>query len=145
MAGLTCFAGNSSKSAIWSCIEINMAILCACLPIIRIPLQHLFPRLFHHHSTDHNYGSNATASTYVNGPPPPSGGWSKIASRGGKGANGLVAGIVDPGLEMGHVGIIAGATATTDDGSESERHILGEEGDEGKILRTTDFHVDYGK
>ena len=35
-----------SGSVLWSAAELNTAIICACLPMLRPPLQALFPRLF---------------------------------------------------------------------------------------------------
>ncbi|KAJ4416328.1 hypothetical protein N0V85_002337 [Neurospora sp. IMI 360204] len=33
-------------SSIWTIIEQNMAIICACLPVCRLPLSYLFPKYF---------------------------------------------------------------------------------------------------
>ncbi len=33
-------------ATMWTIIEPNIAILCACLPMCRMPLQRLFPRIF---------------------------------------------------------------------------------------------------
>lgn len=33
-------------STIWTTIEASTAIICACLPMLKAPLAHLFPRLF---------------------------------------------------------------------------------------------------
>ena len=34
------------KSTIWTTIEASTAIVCACLPMVRTPIQKLFPRIF---------------------------------------------------------------------------------------------------
>lgn len=34
------------QSSLWSAAEMNTAIICACIPVLKAPLQALFPRLF---------------------------------------------------------------------------------------------------
>lgn len=40
------FLGNTISVSVWSGVEINTGIICACLPMIRQPLSLLFPNLF---------------------------------------------------------------------------------------------------
>ena len=48
------------NSTIWTTIEANTAIICACLPMLKSPLAALFPRLFPRSSSDdYPNGSNA--------------------------------------------------------------------------------------
>jgi hypothetical protein len=42
-------------STLWSSAELNVAIICACLPMLRPPLQALFPRLFRSISSRSKY------------------------------------------------------------------------------------------
>ena len=37
--------GDYLEAALWSVIEVNVGIICACLPSIRLGLVHLFPTL----------------------------------------------------------------------------------------------------
>ena len=47
------------NSTIWTTIEANTAIICACLPMLKSPLTALFPRLFPRGSGDeYSNGSN---------------------------------------------------------------------------------------
>ena len=54
------------QSSLWSAAEMNTAIICACLPVLKAPLQAVFPRLFSAASRarsngtyyGNNYGSN---------------------------------------------------------------------------------------
>ena len=49
------------NSTIWTTIEANTAIICACLPMLKSPLAALFPRLFPRGSAeDYSSGSNPT-------------------------------------------------------------------------------------
>lgn len=49
-----------TMSTIWTTIEANTAIICACLPMLKSPLAALFPRLFPRGSADeYSNGSNA--------------------------------------------------------------------------------------
>ena len=60
------------NSTIWTTIESNTAIICACLPMLKSPLATLFPRLFPRGSAD-EYPNNSNgarrrgASTYTPG------------------------------------------------------------------------------
>lgn len=131
------FLGTTSKSTIWSCVEINLAILCACLPILRVPLQTLFPRVFGHRSADHSSAAtNNTITTFVSpSTAAASGGWSRISHHyhhRGKDANANVERVQLEDLSR---------KAEEGGGSEDERRLVV---DEGRIVRTTDFMVDYG-
>ena len=159
----------TTNSTIWSGIEINVAIVCACLPILRAPLQAIFPRLFGRTTTSSHTATEGTAGTS-------GGGWSRIAA-------GAMRSKTDDkdvdGLEMSAVGgkgVGLGKTMTPggESGSEDEKYILGDEestigvaiskGDarqmerrrqrgldghldsiEGGIVKTTDVSIDYGK
>ncbi|MCJ1463804.1 hypothetical protein MMC07_002413 [Pseudocyphellaria aurata] len=127
----------TSKSTIWSCVEINLAILCACLPILRVPLQTLFPRVFGHRSADHSSAAtNNTITTFVS----PStaaggGGWSRISHHYHHRGKDVSADVERVQLEdLSRKAVEGGA-------SEDERRLVV---DEGRIVRTTDFMVDYG-
>ncbi|MCJ1424948.1 hypothetical protein MMC29_002836 [Sticta canariensis] len=128
----------TSKSTIWSCVEINLAILCACLPILRVPLQTLLPRVFGHRSTDHtsSAATNNTITTFVSPPTVAgSGGWSRISHHyhhRGKDAN--------TGVERVQLADLS-RKAEEGGASEDDRRLVV---DEGRIVRTTDFMVDYG-
>ena len=159
----------TTNSTIWSGIEINVAIVCACLPILRAPLQAIFPRLFgrttvsSHTATDGTVGASG-------------GGWSRIAT-------GAMRSKPDDkdvdGLEMGAVGgkgvrLEKTMTMGMESGSEDGKYILGDEESiigvavtngeagqtekrrqsrlngeldpiEGGIVKTTDVSVKYGK
>lgn len=41
----TDFSYDNIGIAIWSCIEVNVAILCACLPALKPLISHFFPGL----------------------------------------------------------------------------------------------------
>ena len=43
---------------LWSAAEMNVAIICACLPVLKGPLQSLFPRLFASSTRSYTYGSS---------------------------------------------------------------------------------------
>lgn len=48
-------------STLWTMIEQNVAIICACMPMCRLPLAFLFPTIFGNHSrsqSNYQYGSN---------------------------------------------------------------------------------------
>lgn len=49
------------NSTIWTTIEANTAIICACLPMLKSPLAALFPRLFPRGSAD-EYPNNSNAA-----------------------------------------------------------------------------------
>ncbi|KAI9043065.1 uncharacterized protein KD926_004568 [Aspergillus affinis] len=48
-------------ATIWSVIEANAGIICACLPVYKQPLQYLLPRLFG--STHHSTGPTSRSKT----------------------------------------------------------------------------------
>lgn len=50
-------------STIWTTIEASTAIICACLPMLKAPLAHLFPRLFPRGSR--GYTSSNTRGTLL--------------------------------------------------------------------------------
>lgn len=49
------------NSTIWTTIEANTAIICACLPMLKSPLATLFPRLFPRGSAD-EYPNHSNAA-----------------------------------------------------------------------------------
>ena len=60
------------NSTIWTTIEANTAIICACLPMLKSPLATLFPRLFPRGSAEEYPNSSNAArrrgpSTYTLG------------------------------------------------------------------------------
>ncbi|KAL8729768.1 MAG: hypothetical protein Q9181_004885 [Wetmoreana brouardii] len=110
----------TSGSTLWSSIEMNVAIICACLFIMRVPLQSIFPRFFGRRTT----GSLRTVAEDT--PGVVAGGWSRITASGAIGPKDV------EGLEMGVVGskgMVLGKTLTPagESGSEDERYILGDE------------------
>lgn len=52
------------KSTMWTTIEANTAVVCACLPMIRTPIQKLFPKILPARS------SSRTAASALNGSGP---------------------------------------------------------------------------
>ncbi|QVM12373.1 hypothetical protein D8B26_007003 [Coccidioides posadasii str. Silveira] len=51
--------------SVWTLVEANTGIICACLPILKGPLGRLFPRLFHLSTgkgTNNRYGSGRVNS-----------------------------------------------------------------------------------
>ncbi|KAF6222086.1 hypothetical protein HO133_001172 [Letharia lupina] len=75
------------NSTIWTTIEANTAIICACLPMLKSPLTALFPRLFPRGSADdYSNGSNAArrrgATTQDRTSPPAAyDGWGRLESK----------------------------------------------------------------
>ncbi|KAM0276122.1 hypothetical protein ACHAQH_007048 [Verticillium albo-atrum] len=56
-------------STLWTMIEQNVAIICACLPMCRLPLAFLFPSTFGsspRNQSNYNYGSNNTPNNNMN-------------------------------------------------------------------------------
>ncbi|KAL9614568.1 MAG: hypothetical protein Q9167_000937 [Letrouitia subvulpina] len=152
---------NTSYSTTWSAIEINVAIICACLPILRVPIQAVFPKLF---------GSKKKSSTLSTPGNIPSGqgAWSRISTSNSKRQSQLVPGSRrDPtALELESLpvdGRIRKNFGSDCSKNEEERCILGdEEQDIGGarhwldaemetglvkegIVKTTDINVDYRK
>jgi hypothetical protein len=54
------------KSTMWTMIEASTAVICACLPMCRTPLQRLWPRVF-----SASYASAEALQTHSQPPPPP--------------------------------------------------------------------------
>ncbi|PHH52846.1 hypothetical protein CFIMG_002317RA [Ceratocystis fimbriata CBS 114723] len=52
------------EAALWSTIEINIGIICACMPSIRVVLVRLFPRVFDSTFHDHGKGSYYASDQY---------------------------------------------------------------------------------
>ncbi|KAL9134164.1 MAG: hypothetical protein Q9175_004658 [Cornicularia normoerica] len=75
------------NSTIWTTIEANTAIVCACLPMLKSPLAALFPRLFPRGSVDeYSNTSNAArrrgaASHDRNSPPTAYNGWGRLENK----------------------------------------------------------------
>ncbi|KAL8729542.1 MAG: hypothetical protein Q9181_004965 [Wetmoreana brouardii] len=110
----------TSGSTLWSSIEMNVAIICACLFIMRVPLQSIFPRFFGRRTT----GSLRTVAEDT--PGVVAGGWSRITASGAIGPKDV------GGLEMGVVGgkgMVLGKTLIPgeESGSEDERYTLADE------------------
>ena len=64
------------NSTIWTTVECNTGIICACLPMLKKPLTLLFPRIFPRASNYAQYrGSNSPSRrTYIS-PPAANNGW----------------------------------------------------------------------
>ena len=114
----------TSGSTIWSSIEMDISIVCACLPILRVPLQAIFPHIFGRRTT----GSSHTAAEDT--PGVSEGKWSRITT------SGIARSELDDkdvdGLEMGAVGgkgMVLGKPADSggESGSEDERYMLGDD------------------
>ncbi|KAL9592696.1 MAG: hypothetical protein Q9179_006454, partial [Wetmoreana sp. 5 TL-2023] len=110
----------TSGSTIWSSIEMNVAIICACLFILRVPLQSILPRVFGRRTT----GFSRTIAEET--PGAVGGGCSRITTSGAIKSKDVEE------LEMGAVGgkgMVFGETMTPggESGSEDERYFLGDE------------------
>lgn len=57
-------------SSIWTMIEINLAIVCACLPVCRLPLAYAFPAYFSSTDSTKNQPAVAMAVVHVTLPQP---------------------------------------------------------------------------
>ncbi|KAF7545136.1 hypothetical protein G7Z17_g9410 [Cylindrodendrum hubeiense] len=54
-------------STLWTMVEENVAIICACLPMCRMPLAFLFPAVFASKAaTSHNHGSTERSRDPIN-------------------------------------------------------------------------------
>lgn len=51
-------------SSIWTTIELNTGIICACMPMLRAPLSWLFPRLFINMSGNHSSGASGHSHNF---------------------------------------------------------------------------------
>ncbi|KAK4231674.1 integral membrane protein [Podospora fimiseda] len=51
-------------SSIWTMIEVQLAIICACLPVCRLPLGYLLPAYFSSSSRSRDTGTETGASSY---------------------------------------------------------------------------------
>ncbi|PNS15710.1 hypothetical protein CAC42_4162 [Sphaceloma murrayae] len=76
------------SSAVWSAIEVDVGIICACLPSLKATATRFFPRIFSS-ALSNNYSGNPTANGYFanyNGTPRNGyGQHSTLASRGAEG------------------------------------------------------------
>lgn len=50
---------NFIRRGIWTLIEANLGIICACLPVLKKPLARLFPRIFDSTQKPSGYGGQA--------------------------------------------------------------------------------------
>ncbi|KAK4187890.1 Satratoxin biosynthesis SC1 cluster protein 4 [Podospora australis] len=64
------------ESSIWTMIEENLAIICACLPVCRLPLSYVLP---HYFSSSNSEGSSGNRSDFSSGSR--SSGWKKSRER----------------------------------------------------------------
>lgn len=65
-------------SSVWTILEENIAITCACLPMMWMPLARLFPSFF---SLDHGaetYGSSAARSSELKATSQPRSDWNQL-------------------------------------------------------------------
>ena len=53
-------------SAIWTSIEANTGIICACLPMLKQPLTKIWPRLFSNRSRSQSYSSSTSHRARTN-------------------------------------------------------------------------------
>ena len=66
------------NSTIWTTIEANTAIICACLPMLKAPLAAMFPSLFPRGSSSPEYSSGS--GPYFRHTPHSRNGWSHTRS-----------------------------------------------------------------
>ncbi|KAI9821279.1 MAG: hypothetical protein M1827_004015 [Pycnora praestabilis] len=121
---------NDINSTTWTVVEANVGIVCACLPILKQPLQAIFPRIFSTGGTSHsrsgpNYVLESKTDT-VNG-----------HSR--TGSNYPHWGNVDGNIMSS---IMPGRNTTYAEGRESEERIIDDGG--AGIIKTTEMSVSYG-
>ena len=71
---LTKLAGSFIHRGVWTLIEANTGIICACLPMLKVPLTIIFPRIFRATSKDqsdrpskdsHQLDSHPNSNTWV--------------------------------------------------------------------------------
>ena len=120
------------NSTIWTTIEANTGIICACLPMLKRPLTCLFPKAFPRQSGNSSYPSsgfrtlsrqrNSPVATYNNG-------WSHLDSK------------TQPPFSKSSDNTVVGKTS---DGSDDmkygmERHDI----PLASITKTSDVGVDY--
>ncbi|RLL97479.1 hypothetical protein CFD26_106816 [Aspergillus turcosus] len=74
---------NSIGSSMWTIIESNLGIICACLPALRRPLSFFFPRIFSKlHKSSAGAGSHGNPSLPVDSTPKKIEGWSVLDEAG---------------------------------------------------------------
>lgn len=67
----------------WTIIESNLGIICACLPALRRPLSFFFPRIFSKlHKSSAGAGSHGNRSLPVDSTPKKIEGWSVLDEAG---------------------------------------------------------------
>ncbi|OQD95217.1 hypothetical protein PENSOL_c021G01676 [Penicillium solitum] len=65
-------------SSVWTMLEENVAITCACLPMMWMPLARLFPSLFSLDSGTDSYGSSGARSSELKATSRPQSDWSRL-------------------------------------------------------------------
>jgi hypothetical protein len=113
----------------WTCLEANIAIICACLPMFRMPLARAFPRFFTSMSNSRTGMSNYPGSF----------------SKAGIGKNDWTPSQSGVGSKDVHLTSVIGGRETG-----SEEYILQDRDDQfvgsanrGQITKTTHFSVKY--
>ncbi|MCJ1373573.1 hypothetical protein MMC20_004801 [Loxospora ochrophaea] len=128
----------TSGSTIWSTCEINVSIICACMPSLKAPLQALFPRIFGRDKVGSSippFGSHygPQQSSQIRTRSGVHSGWSRITP--GRKVSDGPSGVMELGSFPGrHDSQL----------SDDQKHILYKEEDSG-IMKTTDIHVRYGE
>ncbi|CAI7668224.1 unnamed protein product [Penicillium crustosum] len=65
-------------SSVWTMLEENVAITCACLPMMWMPLARLFPSFFSLDSGTDSYGSSGARSSELKATSRPQSNWSRL-------------------------------------------------------------------
>ncbi|OQD63474.1 hypothetical protein PENPOL_c009G06393 [Penicillium polonicum] len=65
-------------SSVWTMLEENVAITCACLPMMWMPLARLFPSFFSLDSGTDSYGSSGARSSELKATSRPRSNWSRL-------------------------------------------------------------------
>ncbi|CAI7567330.1 unnamed protein product [Penicillium discolor] len=65
-------------SSVWTMLEENVAITCACLPMMWMPLARLFPSFFSLDSGTDSYGSSGARSSELKATSRPQSDWSRL-------------------------------------------------------------------
>ncbi|KAJ6180916.1 hypothetical protein N7519_011377, partial [Penicillium mononematosum] len=124
-------------SSVWTMMEENVAITCACLPMMWMPLARLFPSFFSvEHGTD-RYGSSATRNSGLQVTSQPRSDWNSVHAQPD----------TKPSISMNQI-----SNSQTRPSEDSTDQILpSSQGDEAQyqnatgITKVTEYHVSYSK
>ena len=127
-------ANGTMISTIWTIVEANTGIMCACSPMLKTPLVRLFPHIFSRSSSGSPWGASDPFGDIHSGPSAPSDGIHLGAvhpdAEGGNAVNGMN---LDGGTGWeGGVVVVGGSR---------DRLVGGEGVPRGAISKTTDVDV----